>query len=151
QALRSVSLELQAGRIYGLAGENGAGKSTLVKILCGVHEYEGQIEWDGKPYTPGSPSEAEAAGLTVFHQEIPVCMNLSVAANIALGPQLGKGSWFPNWAELERRCEGLFRELLGMEMDCRQLMGKCTVAERQLALLVRALSRQARLIILDEP
>jgi ABC-type sugar transport system ATPase subunit len=151
QALKSVSLALDPGRIYGLAGENGAGKSTLVKILCGVHGYEGEMQWDGNPYAPGNPGEAERMGVTVFHQEIPVCPNLSVAANIVLGPQFGGGGWFPNWRTLERQCEDAFRELLGMEMDCRRLMRECTVAERQLALLVRALSHQARLIILDEP
>jgi ABC-type sugar transport system ATPase subunit len=152
QALSSISLTLQSGRVYGLAGENGAGKSTLVKILCGVHaDHEGEMHLHGKPYRPRTASEAEQAGISVFHQEIPVCPSLSVAANVFLGPDLPDKSFFPNWRRIEARCEELFHELLEMDIDSRRLMGECTVAERQLALLVRALSRNARLVILDEP
>jgi ABC-type sugar transport system ATPase subunit len=152
QALSSISLTLQSGHVYGLAGENGAGKSTLVKILCGVHpDYEGEIHFLGRAYQPRTVSEAQHAGIIVFHQEMPVCPNLSVAANVFLGPDLPAKTFFPNWRRLEARCEQLFRDLLGIDLAARRLMGDCTVAERQLALLVRVLSRQARLIILDEP
>ena len=152
-ALKSVNFQLESGRIYGLAGENGAGKSTLVRILCGVHpgDYEGHIELDGMPYAPRNPSEAEAAGINVFHQEIPVCPNLSVAANVFLGPRLADAGLFPDWPGLEARCRELFHSLLDLEIDPRCPLGDCTAAERQLALLIRALSRKARLIILDEP
>jgi ABC-type sugar transport system ATPase subunit len=152
-ALKSVSIELEKGRVYGLAGENGAGKSTLVRILCGVHagEFEGQIELDGLPYTPRNPAEAEAVGISVFHQEIPVCPNLSVATNVFLGPRLAGKGWFPNWSRIETSCRDLFHTLLDHEIDPGRLLGECSAAERQLALLVRALSRKARLIILDEP
>lgn len=152
-ALKSVSMDFAPGRIYGLAGENGAGKSTLVRILCGVHgnNFEGTIEWNGRTFNPRSPAESEAAGIAVFHQEIPVCPNLSVAANVFLGPQLAGSGWFPDWASLEMRCHELFRSLLNHEIDPGRLLGRCSAAERQLTLLVRALSRQARLIILDEP
>lgn len=152
QALSAVSLRLESGRVYGLAGENGAGKSTLVRILCGVHpEYEGQIQFNGNVYHPRTTSEAERAGITVFHQEIPICPSLSVAANVFLGPELPDRRVFPDWRRIEVRCQELFHDLLGMEIDSRKQMGQCTPAERQLALLVRALSRQARLVILDEP
>jgi ABC-type sugar transport system ATPase subunit len=144
---------LEHGRIYGLAGENGAGKSTLIRILCGVHgqDYHGQLEWKGVPYVPTNPAVAQTAGISVFHQEIPVCPNLSVAANVFLGPTLGEGSWIPNWRRLESRCRQLFHSLLDIDLDPARRLGDCTAAERQLTLLVRALSRKARLIILDEP
>jgi ABC-type sugar transport system ATPase subunit len=152
QALSSVSMTLQSGRVYGLAGENGAGKSTLVKILSGVYaDHEGEMHLQGVNYRPRTTSEAEHAGVTVFHQEIPTCPSLSVAANVFLGPDLPEKSFFPNWRRIEVHCEELFRELLGMQIDARRPMGECTIAERQLALLVRVLSRRARLIILDEP
>src|SRR4051812_19080028 len=86
QALHSLSLAFHPGRIYGLAGENGAGKSTLVKLLCGVHVPDtGRMEFEGRAYAPANPGAAEAAGVSVFHQEIPVCSNLSIAANVFLG------------------------------------------------------------------
>lgn len=152
RALSSVSMTLQRGSVYGLAGENGAGKSTLVRILCGVHsEHEGQMRLEGEVYRPGSPAEAERAGLSVFHQEIPICPSLSVAANVFLGPNLPDRGFFPNWRKIEAHCEALFRDLLGMEISARRMMAECNPAERQLALLVRVLSRQARLVILDEP
>src|SRR4029434_4833548 len=89
QALSAISLTLQKGCVYGLAGENGAGKSTLVKILCGVHpDHEGEMQLDGRVYRPRSTAEAERAGIRVFHQEIPICPSLSVAANVFLGPDL---------------------------------------------------------------
>jgi len=152
-ALKAVSLELHRGRIYGLAGENGAGKSTLVRILCGVHagDFSGRMEIEGAHYSPRNPAAAEAAGISVFHQEIPVCPNLSVATNVFLGPRMAGTGWFPDRAKLEARCRELFQTLLDLDLDPRRLLGDCTAAERQLALLVRALSRQARLIILDEP
>ena len=152
QALSPISLTLQLGRVYGLAGENGAGKSTLVKILCGVHaDHEGQMRLEGRAYRPQSTAEAERAGISVFHQEIPICPSLSVAANVFLGPDLPGRSFFPDWRKIEAHCEQLFRDLLGMNIRAARLMRDCSAAERQLALLVRALSRQARLVILDEP
>jgi ABC-type sugar transport system ATPase subunit len=152
QALRSVSLTLQRGQVYGLAGENGAGKSTLVKILCGVHaDYEGWMQLEQQAYRPRSAAEAERHGVSVFHQEIPICPSLSIAANVFLGSDLPDRSLFPDWRKIEAHCEELFRDLLGMEILARRLMNECSPAERQLALLVRALSRQARLVILDEP
>jgi rhamnose transport system ATP-binding protein len=152
-ALKSVSFELASGRIYGLAGENGAGKSTLVRILSGVHgtDFEGQIELDGNPFIPRNPADSDAAGISVFHQEIPICPSLSVAANVFLGPRLPGARWIPNWPVLEARCRELFRTLLDHDIDPARLLGDCSPAERQLTMLVRALSRNARLIILDEP
>ena len=152
QALASISLTFQRGRVYGLAGQNGAGKSTLVKILCGVHaDHEGKMQLDGRGYRPRSVAEAERAGISVFHQEIPICPSLSVAANVFLGPDLPDRSFFPDWRKIEAHCERLFRDLLGMEIQAARLMRDCSPAERQLALLVRVLSRHARLVILDEP
>ncbi len=152
QALAAVSLTLERGRVYGLAGENGAGKSTLVRMLAGVHApSEGRMRLDGEVYRPRSTAEAERAGISVFHQEIPICPSLSVAANVFLGPTLPGRRWFPDWRELEAACRRQFHELLGVEIEAGRLMGDCSSAEQQLALLVRVLSRQARLVILDEP
>ena len=152
RALDGVSLSVAKGEIFGLAGENGAGKSTLIKILCGVHAPDGgRILFDGKPHRPRDPEEAERTGISVFHQEIPVCPNLSIAANVFLGPAMPSRGFAPDWRGMNRECAGLYRSLLGEEVDPTRLIRDCAAAERQLALLVRVLSRAARLVILDEP
>jgi len=152
QALDAVSLTVSKGRIFGLAGENGAGKSTLIKILCGVHHPDsGQIVYDGRAHHPHDPAEAERAGISVFHQEIPICPHLSIAANVFLGPAMPKRGISPDWKMMNRQCLELYRNLLGEEIDPKRLIRDCSAAEKQLALLVRVLSRNARLVILDEP
>jgi ABC-type sugar transport system ATPase subunit len=150
QALDRVSLAYEKGQIYGLAGENGAGKSTLVKLLCGTHRPDaGRLVLNGQLYAPSNPAEAEDCGISVFHQEIPICPNLNVAQNVFLG---GKGQgMFPNWKAMKRHCEQWFQQWLGIDIDSDRLLRDCTVAERQMTLLVRVLSRNAELIILDEP
>lgn len=152
RALDRVSLALERGQIFGLAGENGAGKSTLIKILAGVHRPDdGRVLLEGRPHQPRDPAEAEAAGISVFHQEIPVCPDLSVAANVFLGPHMPRRGLGPDWRRMETQCVELYANLLGEEIDPRRLVRDCTAAEKQLTLLVRALSRSARLVILDEP
>jgi ABC-type sugar transport system ATPase subunit len=152
RALDGVSLAVERAGIFGLAGENGAGKSTLIKILCGVHTPDtGKVTLDGRPHHPRDPEEAERAGISVFHQEIPICPNLSIAANVFLGPAMPRRGLGPDWKAMNERCIELYRNLLGEEIDPRRLIRHCTAAEKQLALLVRVLSRDARLVILDEP
>ena len=152
RALEHVSLAVRRAEIFGLAGENGAGKSTLIKILCGVHAPDsGRILLDGRPHRPRDPEEAERAGISVFHQEIPVCPNLSIAANVFLGPAMPRRGLAPDWKGMNRRCVELYRTLLGEEIDPKRRIRDCSAAEKQLALLVRVLSRDARLVILDEP
>ena len=109
QALASISLTFQRGRVYGLAGQNGAGKSTLVKILCGVHaDHEGKMQLDGRGYRPRSVAEAERAGISVFHQEIPICPSLSVAANVFLGRIYRTGVSFLIGERSRRTASGYF-------------------------------------------
>ncbi len=152
RALQDVSLSLERGGILGLAGENGAGKSTLIKLLCGVHRPDaGRMLLEGRPHQPRDPAEGERAGISVFHPEIPICPDLSIAANVFLGPRMPRRGPFPDWKAMEARCVELYDTLLGEPIDPRRLIRTCTVAEKQLALLVRVLSRDARLVILDEP
>jgi rhamnose transport system ATP-binding protein len=152
RALQEVSLQVRQGQVFGLAGENGAGKSTLIKILCGVHQPDsGRIFFQDRPHRPRDPAEAERAGISVFHQEIPICPHLSIAANVFLGPAMPRRGLGPDWRTMNAQTEELYRNLLGEAIDARRLIRDCTAAEKQLALLVRVLSRNARLVILDEP
>ena len=99
------------------------GKSTLIKILCGVHQPDtGSVSLDGAPHRPRDPEEAEGMGISVFHQEIPICPNLSIAANVFLGPSMPRRGMRPDWKVMNRRCVELYRNLLGEEIDPRQLI-----------------------------
>jgi len=152
QALSGVSFGVAGGEIVGLAGENGAGKSTLIKILAGIHKPDGGgLLLEGQPYAPKDPNAAVRAGLAVFHQEIPICPHLSITANIFLGTESLTKRLLPDWRAMEARCVELYRVLLDEDVNPRALIRDVSAAERQLALLVRVLSRAARLIILDEP
>lgn len=152
QALSEVSLSVGRGEILGLAGENGAGKSTLIKILAGVHPADhGSVYLDGTVYAPKDSNAAVRAGLAVFHQEIPVCPHLSITANIFLGRNMPRKYFMPDWRTMEARCVELYRVLLDEDVNPQALIREVSAAERQLALLVRVLSREAKLIILDEP
>jgi ABC-type sugar transport system ATPase subunit len=152
QALSDVSFSVGKGEIVGLAGENGAGKSTLIKILAGIYTPDdGAVFLEGQPYAPKDPNAAVRAGLAVFHQEIPICPHLSITANIFLGTEVLAKRLVPDWRAMEARCVKLYRALLDEDVNPRALIRDVSAAERQLALLVRVLSREARLIILDEP
>ena len=92
-ALRGISFAIREGEIHGLVGENGAGKSTLIKIATGVqHPDKGNILFDGRKVTLHSPRDAERLGIRVVHQEIPICLNLTVAENIFLDPRYPNSS-----------------------------------------------------------
>jgi len=151
-ALKGVSLNFEKGKIIGLAGENGAGKSTLIRILCGaIPPDSGEMHYDGNVYKPRDVADAESMGISVFHQEIPICPHLSIAANVFLGPKIPLKRGRPDWKWMNEQCVALYKKYLNEDINPAISIGECSAAEQQLALLVRVLSRNARLIILDEP
>ncbi len=154
QALSGVELTLRAGEVHALMGQNGAGKSTLIKVLTGVHAPDtGSIELLGKLVTPQSPIHAQGLGLSAVHQESHLLPNLSVAENICAG-RYPRRPWTRgggiDWRETERRAAGLLASL-GINLDVSQLAGPLPAALQQLATVARAVSTDARVLILDEP
>jgi ribose transport system ATP-binding protein len=155
QALDSVSFEIQGGEVHALIGENGAGKSTLMKILGGVYQPDsGEIRVDGKNVRYATPAQALDAGVVVIPQEMRVVSAQTVAENVLLGqvPVRRRFGFLPevDRAEMKRQARDLLARL-NLDVDVDTLVGKLGYAERQLVMIARALGRDARILVLDEP
>ena len=150
-ALCDVDFDLKAGEIHALMGENGAGKSTLMKILSGVTtDYDGTISVDGTARRFAGVRDAEAAGIAIIHQELNLVPGLSVADNIFLGREpLIAGLIVDRKASLTAARALLDR--LGIDLDPTALIGALRVGEQQLVEIAKALSMDARILIMDEP
>src|SRR6201991_3481012 len=150
-ALRDVDLELVAGEAHALVGENGAGKSTLVKILAGVHPPDtGTILLDGAPVTFGGPADARAAGIAVIYQEPTLFPDLSVAETIFRGRQPLRAGRRIDTAAMRARSRELF-ERLGVRLDPDRPARGLSIADQQLVEIAKALSTNARVLVMDEP
>jgi ABC-type sugar transport system ATPase subunit len=148
--LQDVRFEVRAGEVHVLAGENGAGKSTLIKILAGVHtDAEGEIEIAGRKVRPRSPLEANALGVAVIHQELSLIGPMSVADNIFLGRNLVRMG-FVKGADQREQARSWMRRL-GLEIDVEEPVERFPVGIRQLVEIAKALSREARVLVMDEP
>jgi rhamnose transport system ATP-binding protein len=151
QALDDVSLELLSGEIHGLVGENGAGKSTLVKILCGVHRPDaGTISLDGDVVELRGPDHARSLGIAVVHQEPRLFPDLSVAENVFIGHAPSGRLRTISWGEMRRKAAALFTEL-DVRFDVGAPVRGLSMADQQLIEIAKALSVEARVLILDEP
>jgi len=150
-ALRDVHLDLAAGEAHALVGENGAGKSTLVKILAGVHGPDaGTMTLDGREVIFASPADALAAGIAVIYQEPTLFPDLSVAENIFIGRQPLRGGRRIDAAEMRRRATALFHRL-GVPLDPDRPARGLSIADQQLVEIAKALSHDARVLVMDEP
>jgi rhamnose transport system ATP-binding protein len=151
QALDDVSLALLPHEVHALVGENGAGKSTLVKILAGVHQPDsGQIRLGGEPIEIRSPARARELGIAVIHQEPRLFPDLSVAENVYLGHQPRGRLGAIDWGSMRRETRRLFDEL-DVEIPADMQVRGLSMADQQLVEIAKALSLDARLLIMDEP
>lgn len=150
QAVRDVSLDVQQGEILALCGENGAGKSTLAKILAGeLAPDRGTIALDGQPVRLTDPAAAHRLGIAVIYQELNYVSTLTVAENVLLG-RLPRRGMAIDWGEMHRQAQEALRPLVPT-LSTRRLVADLPVAERQLVEIARALSLNARVIVMDEP
>ena len=150
RALVRGDLDLYAGEVTALVGENGAGKSTLIKVLTGVHQADaGVVQLAGSPVRIGSAEEARRLGISAIHQEAVVFDDLSVAENIFIGAR-PKRRGLVDWREMERRARAILHELES-DLDPATPMRSLSVAQKHLVQIARALSYEARIVIMDEP
>lgn len=150
-ALRGVSLELHAGEVHGLAGENGAGKSTVVRVIGGEHRPDaGEVLVDGEPVHFAGPRDAQQAGIAVIHQEPTQFPDLTVAENVFMGRQPLRSFRRIDRATMNRRAAELF-DSLGVPIDPGRVTRGLSIADQQIIEIGKALSADARIIVMDEP
>ncbi len=149
-ALQDVNLDIYRGEIHALMGENGAGKSTLMKILAGAYTAtSGEIKIDGVPFSISSPKDAIHAGITLIYQEIHLSPNLTVAENIFLGREI-KTLFGLNRKQMEQEAQEVL-DRLGAQFLSSQKVSSLTIAEQQQVEIARALHRNSRILVMDEP
>lgn len=151
QALEAAHIELYADEVHGLCGENGSGKSTLLRIISGqVARDEGRVVLDGQPIHFGNASDALALGIASVTQETSLVPELSVAENIFLGRRKPRNWWGVDWSETHRRA-GDILERLHCNVDPSAVVGRLRPDLQQMVEIARALSMEARVLVLDEP
>jgi ribose transport system ATP-binding protein len=150
EVLKDIDLTVRAGEVHAIIGENGAGKSTLMKILAGNHQpTRGEIRIDGEPVSFAGPVDAEGRGIVLVHQEILLAPDLTVAQNIYLGRELRRGFRVDDRAMNEGAARAV-RDL-GGDLDPTAIVGRLSIAQRQLVQIARVLLVPHRIVIFDEP
>ncbi|MBL4890498.1 MAG: ATP-binding cassette domain-containing protein [Rhizobiaceae bacterium] len=152
KALDDVNLKVRAGEIHALVGENGAGKSTLMKVLSGVHPhgtYEGEILFEGEPLRFANISQSEDKGIIIIHQELALVPLLSIAENMFLGNEIAKNGVI-DWMATYARTEELLSKV-GLDEISSTKISSLGVGKQQLVEIAKALAKDVKLLILDEP
>jgi ABC-type sugar transport system ATPase subunit len=152
QALRDVQFDVRAGEVHALMGENGAGKSTLIKIVSGVHRPDsGEMRLSGEPVVFSTPREAQARGVATIYQELSLYPELTVAENIFIGHAPKNRLGAIDWKTMSARAGEILASLNIADIDVARKVGTMSVGNRQRVEIAKALSRNARILIMDEP
>jgi len=151
RALDAVNLTLKKGEVHALIGENGAGKSTLIKILAGVYTKDsGEILFDGSPAVIDSPSDSLNLGIKVVFQELSLIQQLTIGENVFLESFPLKKNKTIDWDTLFSRTSEIL-ESIGLNLNPKTRVYKLTVSQQQMVEIARALSHEAKVVIMDEP
>ncbi|GAA1021155.1 xylose ABC transporter ATP-binding protein [Acrocarpospora pleiomorpha] len=152
RALHDVNLSVRRGEIHAICGENGAGKSTLMKVLSGVYphgSYDGEITFDGEPGRFSDIRDSERRGIVIIHQELALCPQLSIAENIFLGNERAKRG-IVDWNRTNHEAARLL-DRVGLRENPVTMVADIGVGKQQLVEIAKALAKEVRLLILDEP
>ncbi|MDD3138370.1 MAG: sugar ABC transporter ATP-binding protein [Lachnospiraceae bacterium] len=150
-ALSGVQFQLKKGEIHALMGENGAGKSTFIKVITGVHQPDsGAMLLEGEKITLRNTSDSAKLGIAAIYQHVTAFPDLSVTENIFMGQEIKNKVGLYNWKLMTKRAKELIKPL-STEIDVSKPMGALSVAQQQLVEIAKALSRDARILIMDEP
>ena len=151
-ALDNVSVDLKKGEVLGILGENGAGKSTLIKILAGNYiKDSGSIYVDDVKFDIKGTAEAMASGIRVINQELNTFDNLTVAENIFIGEQIVKGPFkVIDWKAMVEKANELL-DVLNVKLDTNAVIGDLSISEKQIVEIAKAISREAKILVMDEP
>jgi D-xylose transport system ATP-binding protein len=152
QALQDVRLDLAAGEVTALVGDNGAGKSTLIKVIAGVVAADaGTISFDGEAVRIARPHDAQALGIATVYQDLALCENLNVVANLFLGVERRRFGALLRHIDMERVAHELLTSLDVRIPDIRQPVATLSGGQRQSVAIARALLGQPKVVVLDEP
>ena len=151
RALGGVDLDVRAGEVHCLLGQNGAGKSTLIKVLSGFHQPdEGTIAWDGEEASFSTPAKAIEHGVATIYQELDLVPHLDVTENVFLGHEVSRAG-FSQRGQARKQVRELLARLGHSEISPTRIVGELSPAAQQIVSMARALSRDTRLLVLDEP
>ena len=152
KALENVNLVVEEGEIHAICGENGAGKSTLMKVLSGIYgygTYDGEVVYDGDICKFQNIKDSEEKGIVIIHQELALVPLLSIGENIFLGNERGSKAKI-NWAETFDKADELLK-IVGLKESSKTLIKDIGVGKQQLVEIAKAIGKNVRLLILDEP
>jgi len=152
KAVDNVSLRLNSGEVVSLCGENGSGKSTLMKVLCGIYpygSYDGDIIFAGEPLQASHIRDTERRGIAIIHQELALVKDLTVLENIFLGAEITRHGVM-DYDSMTLRCEKLLAQV-SLSISPNTRVGDLGLGQQQLVEIAKALNKQVRLLILDEP